>query len=209
MKTSCISSLLLVILFTILPSVHFAEEKTKVVVGDTIEPFMLPRYGKPGKYAALRDYAGEPRPTRPNAPRRIVVVSFFAHYCDPCKLEIPRLEKLARGWGEEVKVFLVNVGDKADEISKFLRETPTDLPILMDPYSSTATERYGIEGMPTIFVIDPNGVVHYSHTGYRPGDEMKVDKVVRKLLGGDYSISKQREEIHTRQGKVTRIQEDE
>ncbi len=178
-----ISSFLFLLIVSGSFSICFAEGAT-VKVGDTIQPFMLPIYGQTGKYIALRDYCGEPRPTRPREKRRIVVMSFFAHYCEPCRREIPRLEALSKKWGDSVETFLIAVGDKTDVVKEWLEGTPTSLPVLMDPYASTATDRYGVTAMPTIFVVDPQGVVQYTHTGYKDGDELEVDRVVKKLLGG-------------------------
>ncbi|MDP8205659.1 MAG: TlpA disulfide reductase family protein [Candidatus Electryonea clarkiae] len=163
----------------------FAEDSTaemKVSEGDILEPFMLPIYGQRGKYGALRDYCGEPRPTRPNEPRRLVVLSFFASYCVPCKKEIPELERLAGEWGNEVSVLLISVGNKIKDIDKWKLQNKTNLPIFMDPYKATSVERYGVSTIPTLVILDKKGVIQYIHRGYKPGDEIEADKVVRKLL---------------------------
>ncbi len=159
-----------------------AEAEEPVAVGDTLSPFMLQLYDYPGKYIALRDYCGIPRPTKPKEPRKIVVVSFFSKTCIPCKKEIPQLERLSKLWGNNVQVFLISVGDKTADIKEFITKTPTDLTILMDPFKATAVERYGITSIPTSIVVDPDGIVRYTHSGYKEGDEVFLDEAVRKLI---------------------------
>ncbi|MFH0882206.1 MAG: TlpA disulfide reductase family protein, partial [bacterium] len=126
------------------------DKGLNVAVGDTLSPFMLRLYGGQGEYVALRDYCGEPRKPWNAPPRRPVVISFFANWCQPCRKEIPELEKVSKTWGENVSVFLVSVGDKPEQIAGFLEEVPTGLPVLMDPYKTTSTERYGVSGLPTV-----------------------------------------------------------
>jgi thiol-disulfide isomerase/thioredoxin len=159
------------------------EESFAVTVGDTLPTFMLPLHGAERRtWVAMRDYAGQPRAFNADAPRKVLVLSFFATWCVPCREEIPKLEELAGQWGDEVKVLLISVGDKPEQISGWLEQYPTDLPILMDRYKSTAVERYGVSGLPSLFVVDPGGILRYAHSGYQPGDELEVDSVVRALL---------------------------
>ena len=158
------------------------EKGLNVAVGDTLAPFMLRLYGGQGEYVALRDFCGTPRKPWNAPPRRPVVISFFANWCQPCRKEIPELEKQAKLWGDSVSVFLVSVGDKPEQIKSFLDEVPTTLPVLMDPYKATSTERYGISALPTVFVIDKQSVVRYTATGFHEDSMEKLDAVIQELL---------------------------
>ncbi len=158
------------------------EKGLNVAVGDTLTPFMLRQYGGKGEYVALRDYCGAPRKPWNALPRRPVVISFFADWCQPCRREIPELEKLSQSWGDSVTVFLVSVGDKPEQIDGFLKEVPTKLTILMDPYKTTSTERYGISGLPTVFVVDKESVLQYISTGFHEDSMEKLSAVINGLL---------------------------
>ncbi len=142
------------------------ETKYKISVGDTLTPFMLKEYGGKGSYFALRGYCGEPRKNSYNKPRKTVVLSFFATWCQPCKKEIPELEEAAKSWGDDVEVFLISVGDKKALLDKWITEYPTELKILQDPYKSTSVERYEIKSLPTILLLDEQSVVKYIKRGY-------------------------------------------
>jgi hypothetical protein len=43
-------------------------------------------------------------------------------------------------------------------------------------------QQYGVRGIPTTFVIDPNGKVTNRYFGYRPGTEKQLEEEIRKLL---------------------------
>lgn len=160
-----------------------ASQPGQITINEPLPPFMLPQHGELLNYVALRDYCGEPRDVRPNDPRRTVVLSFFAHWCEPCKREIPAIEDISEAWGDDVQIFLIAVGDRKDDINGWLVENPTDFPILLDPHQATSRDRYGISSLPTTVVLDSSGIVRYLHTGYTEGDEWELDAIVRVTAG--------------------------
>ena len=46
----------------------------------------------------------------------------------------------------------------------------------------SVAQRYQISSMPTLFIIDQNGLVRYVHAGFRPGDEAMVRAAIDSLL---------------------------
>ena len=150
-------------------------------VGDTLDSFMLPRF--PDRtYVALRDYVGEPRLEQMNQERKPVIISFFASWCIPCREEIPELEKLADKWGDEVQVFLISVGDRPQQLQNWIERYPTSLPILMDPYSVTSVDRYGIASIPTLVLLSEEAEIRYLAVGYEEGNIQDLEREVQKLV---------------------------
>jgi thiol-disulfide isomerase/thioredoxin len=176
-----ILSLIVMAVFSSPASVR-AEEGELPAVGDTLAPFMLQKYGEAGDYIALRDYCGEPRSQWKSLERRPVVLSFFAKWCQPCRKEIPELEELSKGWNDKATVFLISVGDSRSDIDEFLSEVPTQLPILMDPYKNTSTDRYGVSALPTLIVLDQQAVVRFVGTGYHEETLIHVDTLVKQQI---------------------------
>jgi thiol-disulfide isomerase/thioredoxin len=112
---------------------------------------------------------------------RLVVVNFWATWCPPCRREMPSLERLrqklaARG----LTVLAVDVGEDADTVFAFSGqlEPAPDFPILLDR-DSAAMQRWQVRGLPTTFVVDPDGRVIYRAVG---GREFDHDAVVDRLL---------------------------
>jgi thiol-disulfide isomerase/thioredoxin len=95
---------------------------------------------------------------------RVVVVSFFASWCTPCRVELPALSELASR-RPDVAIVAVNVDRDPDDARAFLAAVPVALPIVLD-HSALALGRYGVVSMPTLFVLDPRGTVRYQKVGF-------------------------------------------
>ncbi len=115
-----------------------------------------------------------------NKPRR-VILSFWSTTCTPCLKEVPELQHFITNHEEDsMKVFLVNLDrHSAPELNNFASEHGWTLPILQDPYQNTAG-RYGVEAIPTIYVISPEGFVEHAFTGIPEGET--ADSYLEKLI---------------------------
>jgi len=93
------------------------------------------------------------------------VVHFFATWCEPCRDELPFLVRLRdRLAGRPVVVLAVNLGEGRRRIEAFLRELSVDLPVLLDP-DLRAAQAWGVEGLPTTFLVDAGGRVRFVALG--------------------------------------------
>ena len=117
------------------------------------------------------------------------VLSFFATWCGPCRVEMPVLDTLSQSY-KNINFYLVDVSGLTQGKSK-MKEDPAKvkimveslgvtLQVLMDKYGKVA-EKYGVKSLPRLVVIDAKGTVHYIHDGYAPGDEKKLKEVLDKL----------------------------
>ena len=117
------------------------------------------------------------------------VLSFFATWCSPCRLEMPVLDTLSYSY-KNINFYLVDVSGLTQGKSK-MKEDPAKikimveslgvtLQVLMDKYGKVA-EKYGVKSLPRLVVIDAKSTVHYIHDGYAPGDEIKLKEVLDKL----------------------------
>ena len=117
------------------------------------------------------------------------VLSFFATWCGPCRLEMPQLDTLSHSY-KNVNFYLVDVSGltqgkskmKEDpvKVKKMVDDLGVNLKVLMDKYGKVA-EKYGVKSLPRLVVIDQKSKVHYIHDGYAPGDENKLKEVLDKL----------------------------
>jgi len=117
------------------------------------------------------------------------VLSFFATWCGPCRLEMPVLDTLSQSY-KNINFYLVDVSGLTQGKSK-MKEDPekvkimveslgVTLQVLMDKYGKVA-EKYGVKSLPRLVVIDQKSTVHYIHDGYAPGDENKLKEILDKL----------------------------
>jgi peroxiredoxin len=97
-----------------------------------------------------------------------VILDFFATDCEGCKKELPVVEQLYRDFSEqdlEVIVFATDP-EGADVVSPFFENRPTPLTVLLDHYQVTV-KKYGVEEIPSLFLIDPEGFIVHKEVGYR------------------------------------------
>ena len=105
-----------------------------------------------GHPVRLEDFGGRP-----------VLVNFWAVWCPPCRAEMPLLNDLARE-RRDVAVVAVDVGDDADDVAAFLNAQGLTLPVALDRQGTIAAQ-YRVQGLPTTFFLDAQGVVREIHIG--------------------------------------------
>jgi thiol-disulfide isomerase/thioredoxin len=142
----------------------------KVKVEEKFPDFALKELGKSGKvtWAQLKG--------------KVVIVDFWASWCEPCKQELPALNALYKKYkGKGLQVVGINVDNDEATALGFLKENKVDFPRAFDAGKKFAT-KCDLSTMPSSFVIDKKGVVKAVHAGYRDGDIKKFEEEIKKLL---------------------------
>ncbi|HEY0780966.1 MAG TPA: TlpA disulfide reductase family protein [Thermoanaerobaculia bacterium] len=111
-------------------------------------------------------------------PGKVVVVDFWATWCQPCRLQAEILEPLSRQLaGANVQFLAANSGEAEPTVRAFVRKTPFSYPVLLDADDSLSNQ-LGIEGLPTLMVVDKAGKVTYFEAGVADGDTLK--RIIQK-----------------------------
>ncbi len=113
---------------------------------------------------------------------KVVIVDFWASWCEPCKIELPALAKLHKKYKGKLVIIGVNVDDNLNDAKTFLKDHPVGFDLVHDKGQKVSAE-LGIEKMPTSFILS-NGKIVKVHEAFREGDEKKIDAEVKKLLTG-------------------------
>ena len=109
---------------------------------------------------------------------RIVLLDFWASWCAPCRTTFPKLDTLARELKDQgIDVLAVSVDAKRKDLDAFLAEHPSSLEVLLDPKADGAAA-FGVEAIPSMYVIDREGLIRFSHPNY--GDDV-LDVVKREI----------------------------
>jgi len=96
-----------------------------------------------------------------------VLVHFWASWCGPCRREMPTLQALQQQIkGTRLALVLVNTAETDDEVFSFLPTVAPELNTLMDR-DGLATERWQPRGLPSTFIVDPEGRLRYLALGGR------------------------------------------
>jgi len=146
----------------------------RIKIGEAAPDFRLKDVST-GKTYTLSEYKG----------KQVVMLEFWATWCDICKREMPNLVKLYSEWhprGFELLSIVLPSGN-IDEIRKIIREKKLNYPALLDADLSVATKSFGLAGpIPLKVVIDHKGVVRYSHVGDYPPGEDELPFVLEDLV---------------------------
>lgn len=138
------------------------------------KPMPAPEFTLPdldGKPHALADYRG-----------KVVVLNFWATWCPPCRYEMPAMQRAWEKVRDEDIVFIgVDVGEDTDTVFTFLADYPVDFPLLLDE-EAKVIEQYPVTGLPTTYIIDPQGRITHRAVGGREWDDEGLLNELRELL---------------------------
>lgn len=111
-----------------------------------------------------------------------VIINFWATWCEPCRDEMPSLERLqSKLAGKPFEVLTVNYGEGIPGITRFLARNRLTLPVLLDPDKESAAA-WGAGGLPMTFLVDAEGRVRYSAFGECDWSEGEPFRVVASLV---------------------------
>lgn len=113
---------------------------------------------------------------------RVVVLNFWATWCAPCVNEMPSLGRLSRKLdGERFTLLAVNFGEGEKRVQAFLDKLGLKLTVLLDR-DTQASRNWVKKGLPTTFVIGPDGTIRYQVLGEVAWDTPAVEQRIRQLL---------------------------
>jgi thiol-disulfide isomerase/thioredoxin len=113
---------------------------------------------------------------------KVVVLDFWATWCGPCRMTVPLVQKFHTQYAKKGVVVLgVNLRENAEAVKGFVAEQKLTYRQLMDTDGRVANA-YGVEGIPTLVVIDKKGNIALTHVGYTKDVDRVVAKTVDPLL---------------------------
>jgi cytochrome c biogenesis protein CcmG/thiol:disulfide interchange protein DsbE len=117
---------------------------------------------------------------------KVVLLNIWATWCDPCRLEMPAMERLSEHLrGTDFRVVAVSVDKDAPAlVMKFANDLGLQFDILQDP--SGAIQRVlQTTGVPESFVLDRHGVIIKKIIGAEEWDAPVNETLIRTLLDGE------------------------
>ena len=113
---------------------------------------------------------------------RVVILNFWASWCEPCRPEMPQFDALHRELQSEgLTVLGLNAGEEEDAVRRFARELGLRFPLVLDP-DGAIRSAYGVVGLPTTFVLDREGRVAARAIGPLDWAQPDVLEVLRAVL---------------------------
>ena len=114
-----------------------------------------------------------------------VFLHFWASWCGPCRVEMPAIQQLAdKMKGEKFQIIMINTAEDEDTVFEFLGSINVELNSLLD-VDGQVTEVWKPRGLPTSFLINPEGKVKYQAIGGREWGSPIYINFLKKLLKAD------------------------
>jgi len=127
-----------------------------------------------GREHKLSDYRG-----------KVIVLNFWATWCDPCREEMPSMQRLQdKLAGKPFAILAVDYGEGVPRVNDFLKKVPVRFTVLLDRDTSAASA-WKVKVLPTTLVLDSRHRIRYSVVGDLEWDSPKVEGAIRKLLPPD------------------------
>ena len=115
---------------------------------------------------------------------KVVLVDFWASWCEPCQRELPALATLQREFGSRgLQVITINIDQQEKNAATQAQRLGVTLPVGLDPKGDLAAA-YDLPKMPTSYVLDREGVVRFIHEGFDGAKDIaRLRAELNSLLG--------------------------
>jgi thiol-disulfide isomerase/thioredoxin len=137
--------------------------------------------GQPAPELEARDLDGR-QWSLADAGERIVWVNFWATSCEPCRTEMPAMQRLAEEYADELLILGVDWGEEPNGVAAFAERYGVTYPILLDPGLEIYYDWAGTDGLPRHYFIGEAGTVLREVIG--PLDPARMVAIVDELLAG-------------------------
>lgn len=152
------------------PAPPTSSDSPRSAVNETAPDFELA--GLDGKALGLSGLRG-----------KVVLLTFWASWCPPCRQEMPSQNQLhSTLGGEDFQVVGVNIDKNSSAARRFAEDFDLVFPILLDP-DQKVQKRYGVYNIPVSFLIDRNGIIVNRRLGVHDWTSDKMLQDFKTLIG--------------------------
>lgn len=120
----------------------------------------------------------------PHLTKKVIMLDYWSIYCVSCVQEMPHLAKIQTKYPDDLIVVGVDLDSFGSaRVKKFVDKLDFKIPypIVVDKRRKVAG-LFSVSVLPTTIIIDKTGKIVFYHVGYKPGDEVEIDKRVKEAI---------------------------
>jgi thiol-disulfide isomerase/thioredoxin len=130
----------------------------------------------------MNDVDGKPFLFKEHLDNDATIVSFWATWCLPCKKEMPALQALKDKYPDK-KIEIISISKDSPrslaKVRSFVKSNNYNFVFLVDPDGTVSSDLL-VNDIPFTMLLDKQGKVIFSHSGYKKGDEAELEKELLK-----------------------------
>lgn len=137
--------------------------------------------------AAVKNLTGQRVELHDTIKGKLTLVNFWATYCVPCRKEMKILNQLNAQYaprGFQVVGVAIDNSKTVGRVSGLVRSQKLDYQVLLDT-DQNLYRTFNTNAMPFSVLVNSEGEIIWEHTGYIPGDEVELEKILKTYLAPD------------------------
>lgn len=113
----------------------------------------------------------------------VVFLNFWATWCPPCRAEMPSMQAINEELGDENFTMVgINLQEDKGTVEEFLKNNGYTFPIWLDTNGRVGSGIYGVQGIPTTYIIDKEGLIVARLVGTREWNTPEFKGLLRDLI---------------------------
>jgi thiol-disulfide isomerase/thioredoxin len=149
------------------------DMEDKIAQANLLKPGMpVPAVSYPddnGKLQGFEQYKG-----------KYLLVDFWASWCGPCRAAVPKVKELYAKYKDKgFEVVSISIDDNKKAWQKAMKEEGMPWQQWLSPNKNKTMQKFLFSGIPTLYLINKEGKIVSSYTGYSPNVEQKIAELMK------------------------------
>lgn len=145
-----------------------------------VAAFAIPQKGQPAPPFKVTTTSGQ-QLTLASYKGNVLILDFFASWCQPCKRSIPHMIDLNRKYGKQgLQILGLSLDEDKDDLVDFITPMKFNYPAALA--NEDLQIEYGLRSIPTFFIIDKKGIIVEKYMGLTDEVKKNVEITIKRLL---------------------------